>query len=239
MDQSWIWVWSKFEMSTAFKRNALKTLSVRLRKKFLSCFIWGFFLKRGKRGCNLNCCAWSVKITDMAEWGLIQIQTRSGKYYIVPSSSVEPIRMRLHMIGALNQTLAHADDWRGVISVQQISHLAQVCGTPGSGHAQRMLWVWMCWWSSPHTAGCQTAGWGWKERTSMCRNSGAPWTQPAGAPVNHKHKCSPWFSMTHHTYFSPQTCILPDGDVSAQFSKGVWITLHFRSFCFFIFFFTL
>ena len=82
------------------------------------------------------------------------------------------------------------------------SHRAQACDTLGSVHAQRRLVVqrWRC--SSPHSAGCQTAGWGWIETMSTYRNSGASWTQPAGAPANQKAQMfSVFFCDSSHLFF--------------------------------------
>lgn len=109
-----------------------------------------------------------------------------------------------------------------------------MCDTPGSGHAQWVLWVWSCWCGSeecsPHTAGCQTAGWDWKETMSMYRNSTASWTQPAGAPTNQKHKCSPWFFYDSSYLFStPNSFILSEAFLSAQFNRKVCMTSPFHA----------
>lgn len=127
------WIWSQFGMNTAFKSNFLLNHSVSVRsprkqyswtvsgnRLVLSEVIFTGRFTRGKRVWIFNCCAWSVKITGMAEWDGIKIQTRSGNYYIVPSPSVEPIRMRLNMIGVLNKTMSQA--WtQGFICITNIS----------------------------------------------------------------------------------------------------------------------
>lgn len=75
----------------------------------------------------------------LLKWEGIQV-THFGDYYIVqfPKTDLEKRS--------------------SIVYVKKTSHLAQVCGTPGSAHARRMLWVWMYWCSSTHTAGYQIAG---------------------------------------------------------------------------------
>lgn len=72
---------------------------------------------------------------------------------------------------------AEKDEW------QPKSYRAQECGTPESGRAERGRWCCGRSCRCLNTCGCQTAGSGWREKTSMCRNNGVPWTQPGGAPA--------------------------------------------------------
>lgn len=113
------------------------------------------------------------------------------------------------------------DDKRHKI-IKQIAHQAQVCDTPGNSRAQ---WVWKCWCRSerrsPHTAGCQTAGWDWKETTSTCKNSRASWTQPAGAPTNQKHKCFTSTCSVTHIYFILQRLLFYPREMCQLSSAGM------------------
>lgn len=54
----------------------------------------------------------------------------------------------------------------------------------------------------------------------MCRNSGAPWTQPVGAPTKQKEQIySMLLCVSSCLFSSPENCITLDADMSAQFHR--------------------